>query len=151
MPKQDPALAPGVSESPGGDLDATFLWLRFRIGDENDPDDVIEIKVSGDFRIDDALRDEIRSLPLKSDADLTADDVEMRERQIRPMGTGQPIWFDILVQAQMQGLPANAVGAAIWDGCKALVRRLRSESTTAEIDADQAHTYAPPPEQQLLN
>ena len=32
MPRDDPTLAPGVYDSPGGDLDATFLWLKFRIG-----------------------------------------------------------------------------------------------------------------------
>ena len=76
---------------------------------------MIEIRVRGDFQIDDALRDEIRSLPLTSGVELTADDVQMHERRISPMGTGQPIWFDVLVQTQMMGLPANVVGAATWD------------------------------------
>lgn len=117
MRRDEPITWPlGTVRNPDHDRDASLLWLRFCIGDENDPDEVIEIRAHGQYRIDGALRDEIRSLPLESAADLSPSDIEMRETQLHPQGVGEPYLIDVWVL--LQGLPANVVGSAIWDGCK---------------------------------
>jgi hypothetical protein len=136
----------GIPATPDQDRDASFLWVRYCIGDELDPDQVIEVKAPGPFRIDNSLRDEIQAvLP----AALHADD--LRETQIRPMGVGEPYLIDVWVTGILVGLATHA----IWDQWKSLATKIgrpvsRTESNAGEFDADQLRKQTAMAEQQLL-
>jgi hypothetical protein len=59
--RRDHPILPHWDVNPTYDFDAANLLLTYCIGDDTDPDEVIDIRARGDFRIDSALRDEIRA------------------------------------------------------------------------------------------
>jgi hypothetical protein len=118
MRKDKPYPFPfGVPANPNLDRDVTMLVLRICIGDDKDPDEIIDIRAHGNFRIDDSLRAAIRAAAVDSIGGLSADDVDVRETELHPMGATAHL-FDIWVQAQAMNVPASVIGAAIWDGFK---------------------------------
>jgi hypothetical protein len=114
--------------NPGYDLDAKALLVTYCIGDDQDPDEVIDIQASGDFRIDDTLRQEIRAILLDSADRLSADDLDVQEAKIPPQGTGMAYQFELWLQNPwVVGLATNA----IWAGCATLRNKHRRKAPPA--------------------
>lgn len=111
--------------NPSYDLDAKALLVTYCIGDDQDPDEIIDIQASGDFRIDSALREEIRAILLDSADGLSADDLDVQEAKIPPQGTGMAYQFELWLQNPwVVGLATNA----IWTGCAALRNKYRRKT-----------------------
>lgn len=144
--RRDHQILPFAQVNPDYDLDATALVLTYCIGDDRDPDEVIDVRANGDFRIDDTLRAEIRAILLDSADDLSADDLDVQETQIVPMGTGLAYQFELWLQALPPNIVAGLIVAGILTGCDRLKTRFRRPvSPTASTN-----TFALPPEQQLV-
>jgi hypothetical protein len=106
---------------------------------------VIDLRTHGDFRIDSTLRDEIRAMPLDSADDLSADDLDVQETRIQPMGPGLAYVFEVWLQPPTLNVAGTLIGAGILAGCKRLKTRFsRLVSPTASTN-----TYALPPEKNL--
>lgn len=141
MRKDRPITFPfGSPGTPHQDRRASFLWVRYCIGDDHDPDEVVEVKGHGDFQIDSTLRADIRAIPPQA-----PDDDDVRETQIHPMGVAEPYLIDVWVQ--LQGLPANVIGSAIWDGWKTLGRAIHRRGQSRRSGGTPVSL---PPEQHLL-
>jgi hypothetical protein len=106
--------------NPGYDLDAKALLVTYCIGDDRDPDEVIDIQANGDFRIDDALREESRAILLGSTDELSADDLDVQEAKIPPQGTGIAYQFELWLQAFPPNIVAGLITAGILAGCAEL-------------------------------
>lgn len=118
--------------NPGYDLDAKALLVTYCIGDDRDPDEVIDIQANGDFRIDDALREEIRAILLDSTDDLSADDLDVQEAKIPPQGTGMAYQFELWLQNPWTvGLATNLIAAGILTGCNKLRQKYRRKAPPA--------------------
>jgi hypothetical protein len=120
--------------NPGYDLDAKALLVTYCIGDDRDPDEVIDIQANGDFRIDDALREEIRAILLDSTDELSADDLDLdvQEAKIPPQGTGMAYQFEIWLQNPWTiGLATNLIAAGILKGSNTLRQKYRRNAPPA--------------------
>jgi hypothetical protein len=112
--------------NPRYDLDAKALLVTYCIGNDQDPDEVIDIQARGDFRIDDTLRNEIRAILLDLTDELSADDLDVQEAKISPQGTGMAYQFELWLQNPwVIGLSTNLIAIGILDGCKRLHDRFR--------------------------
>jgi hypothetical protein len=100
--------------------------LTYCIGDDRDPDEVLDIRGRGDFRIDSTLRDELRQIPLTSG--LSTDDVQVQETRMPPQGIGMAAMFETWVQAMPPNIVGSIVGGAIMAGCAKLWNRYRHKA-----------------------
>jgi hypothetical protein len=135
----------GIPANPDQDHDVTALVLRFCIGDDQNPDEIIDIRASGNFRIDDSLRAAIRAVPVDALEGLSPDDIDVRETELHPMGVTAHL-FDVWLQAQALALPTNVIGAAIWDGCKQVWQKGAAAMGYNAAD----DRFALPPEKAIL-
>jgi len=111
--------------NPAHDFDATALVLTYCIGDDDDPDEVFDVRGRGDFRIDSTLRDELRQLLLTNG--LSVDDVDVRETRMPPQGTGMAAMFETWVQAMPPNITGSIIGGAIMTGCAKLWNKYRQK------------------------
>jgi hypothetical protein len=155
--RRDHLIPPFAEVNPDYDLDVTALLISYCIGDDRDPDEVIDIKGPGDFRVDSKLRDAIRAIPLDSTDDLSTDDLDVQETRIPPQGPGMAYQIEVWLQNPwIVGVATNLVAAGIMAGCNKLWRTYRktqpAEPNPGDAAAARTHTYAlPPPQQQLVD
>jgi hypothetical protein len=131
--------------NPAHDFDATALVLTYCIGDDRDPDEVLDIRGRGDFRIDSTLRDELRQIPLTNG--LSADDVDVQETRMPPQGIGMAAMFETWVQAMPPNIVGSIVGGAIMTGCAKLWNKYRHKTPPQQPSA----TPSPIPPEELFS
>jgi hypothetical protein len=159
MRKDHPLFTSPFREvNPHHDLDAFALLVSYCIGDDRDPDEVIDLNGPGEFHIDSTLRDAVRAIPVEStDHHLSTDDLDVEEVAIPAQGAGG-IGYHIMVW--LQTLPPNIatglVTTAIAAECSKLWRTYRkprqAEPNSEGAAAAPTHKYVgPPPQQQLMN
>jgi hypothetical protein len=130
--RRDHPLFSLAEVNPGYDLDAKVLLVTYCIGDDQDPDEVIDIEARGDFRIDATLRDEIRAILFDSTDDLSADDLYVREAKMPPQGTGMAYQFELWLQNPWTiGIATNLIAAGILTGCNKLRHKYRRKTPPA--------------------
>jgi hypothetical protein len=116
--QKDRDRPPWWEVNPAHDFDASALVLTFCIGDDRDPDEVFDIRGSGDFRVEAGLRDDVRQILLS--LGLTADELDVQETRMPPQGTGMAAMFETWVQAMPPNVLGSVIGGAIMAGCAKL-------------------------------
>jgi hypothetical protein len=146
---RDHWIPPFAEVNPGYDLNASALLLTYCIGDDRDPDELIDVKASGDFQIDSTLRDEIRAILLDSADSLSADDLDVQETRIPGQGPGVAYQIEVWLQNPwVIGLSTNVIAAGIITGWKKLWQKYHHTVPPPPASADR---YAPSPEQELAS
>jgi len=121
--RRDHQIPPLGIVNPDYDFDAGVLLLTYCIGDDDDPDEVIDVHARGGFRVDAALRDEIRAIALTG---ISAGDVETQETRIPPQGTDLAAMFETwLTEPLTLNVAGSVIGGVILNGCAKLWQKHR--------------------------
>lgn len=133
-----------VQIDPNYDVETPHLRVRYCIGDEDNPDEVLDLNAGGGFfLIDDTVRDEVRALSVDSA------DLHVREAHLQPFGVAS-YWIDVW----LTGVGVSLVSDIAWAQLHRLKRRFGPNSRTpfnaAEFDEIQARDHTQLAEQKTL-
>jgi hypothetical protein len=148
----DQLFAGGGTINPDYDVSVPELRVRYRVGNDDSPDAVLVITVSGgEFQVDDELRSEFRNLLLDSQTPAAqAADIQVREAHVKLMG---PIWYDIALLLGGAAI-SPIVSAPVEAGMAKLKEKLRPKIRTAfnskEFDENEMQAHTPVAEQQVV-
>jgi hypothetical protein len=138
-------VMPFTTDNPGDGMDVSALWVRYCIGDDDKPDEIVELRANGAFQTDSKIKAEITALPVP------ADDLYVRAARVPGMGFAAYV-LSVWVQPAAQGV----LGSMAYDKIQNLKHKYgrpvtRTDSNAAEFDADQIRRATPLAEQQLQN
>ncbi|MDT7760759.1 MAG: hypothetical protein QOC63_179, partial [Mycobacterium sp.] len=143
MRRDEPSFGPFSTEDPADGIDVSALHVRYCIGDDEKPDEIVELRANGAFLTDSKIKAEITELPV------AANDIYVRAAHVPGQGVAAYVLAVWLVPGTVGVLSTLA-----YNKIQALKHRYarplsRTESNAAAFDADQVRHATPLAEQQL--
>jgi hypothetical protein len=80
MRRDEPSFGPFSTEDPADGIDVSALHVRYCIGDDEKPDEIVELRANGAFLTDSKIKAEITELPV------AANDIYVRAAHVPGQG-----------------------------------------------------------------